>query len=324
MLTPRESSDAARDAVRLADLLADWTDWQTAVARSPHTIRHRLDSLERFQRLAGIDLLVADWRSISRFLARIDNISTRRNYHAILKAWFTWLRDVAEERDDNPMSKIPLPKMPTRRPKPVEEHELARILATGMYTKTRTMILLGFLQGMRVSEIASMHGSMINRRTRTMRIIGKGSRERVITVHPAIMAAADQYPADGWWFPSRERPGEPYRGVSVTSAVGRVFRRAGVASGGAHRLRHYYGTHTLDECGNIRVVAELLGHADLNTTAGYTLVYESQMREAVDALKVPLHVPRSRGPAAARKAITRDPQGPRPASETAAPLSRRA
>ena len=83
---------------------------------------------------------------------------------------------------------------------------------------------------------------------------------------------------------------------SVSAQLGRIMRKAGIPTGGGHRLRHWNATTLLDEGASIRTVQELLGHASLATTQVYTLVKDAAQDAAIMSIPVPLHVVRSRAP----------------------------
>lgn len=264
----------------------------TAAGLSQRTIAFRIETLGLFARRAGCDPATSTWQHCSGFLAD-DNLSraTKVNYYSTLNAWFTYLQRT-DQRADNPMLKLGKPKQPKHAPRPVTTEQLRQVLASGMYRKTRMMIMLAAFQGLRVSEIARMRGQNIS--GDTLRVIGKSGTDLVMPLHEAVAAYASAFPRIGLWFPSKADPARPVNGRSIGTTIALAMRRAGV-NATAHQLRHWFGTNTLETAGgNIRVVQELMRHASITSTMIYTLVGDEAQRTALDGLAVPLHAVRSR------------------------------
>lgn len=273
----------------LSELLSAWCLWMRAASRSTRTIDARRDLILQFARQSPTDILTCDWEEIAAFLLNERFCqSTRAQYQTMLRQWYRWLvaRGV---RSDNPVDELGKIRMARRLPRPVSTDQLGLALTSGRYySRTRTMILLGAFQGLRVSEIAKVRGEHL--RGGQFRVIGKGNKERLIPIHALIEAEAHCYPRIGPWFPSPADRSQPITGKNVSNVLGKALRRSGVDATG-HQLRHWYGTQSLRSAGgNIRVVQELLGHASLASTAIYTLVDDDQMRAAVNGLPVPLHL----------------------------------
>ncbi|MGI8881058.1 MAG: tyrosine-type recombinase/integrase [Jatrophihabitans sp.] len=161
--------------------------------------------------------------------------------------------------------------------------QLQQVLESGrFYGRTRTMILLGAYQGLRVHEIAKIRGEDFT--GDSLRVVGKGKVAADLPVHPVIAAEAARYPAVGWWFPSPYCEGEPVTANSVSGVISAALRRSGV-NATAHQLRHHFGTEILRASGgNLRVAQELLRHASPATTAVYTMIDDEQRRAAILAL----------------------------------------
>jgi len=256
------------------------------------TVKTRIETLDLFARRCHCDPMTAGWLEASEFigwpgLAR----TTQHNYYRTLKAWFTYLIQT-EQRTDNPILKLRAPKVPRAMPRPVTDAQLATVLSSGMYRRTRMMILLAAFQGLRVHEIAKMRGELIM--GERLRVIGKGGADVQIPLHAKVAELADRFPRIGLWFPAWDDPARPILSRSVGSTISKAMRRAGVDAT-AHQLRHYYGTHVMRESGgDIRVAQEALRHASISSTAIYTEVTFDQLRAVIDRLPVPLHVVRSR------------------------------
>lgn len=182
----------------------------------------------------------------------------------------------------------PRPKTPKGSPRPVSDIGLRELLEMRMHKRTRVMILLAALAGLRVHEIAKVRGEDIDIDARTLRVTGKGSRTDSIPLHNLLIAAALTMPARGWWFPANSRrPGQHLHSNSVSDIIGNAMRRAGV-QGTPHSLRHWYGTNLVAAGADLRTVQTLLRHANLQTTAIYVQVADAKRVDAIDRLTVPL------------------------------------
>ena len=275
----------------------DWRVWQTAQGLSPRTIQARCERVAELARFLGSDPSSATSDDVARFMAMLAGRSFRgrpmsrssmATYYAHLKAFFAW-QVTTERRPDNPCSRVPAPRRPKRYPRPVTDREIEAILSAPMHRRTRMMVLLAVYQGLRVHEIAKVRGEDVNLLDCLLTVAGKGDTVATLPLHPAVAEFAVTFPCKGYWFPTNaggnrlSGHGGPVLARSVSSIVGEVLDRAGV-DGGAHRLRHWYGTRLLKDGANIRVVQQLLRRASLQTTEVYTAVDFDQQREAILSL----------------------------------------
>lgn len=270
--------------------LTEWTEWQRAQGHSENTISARIRRIELFAETVG-NPVTATTQDVITYMASLHGRigkSTRATYFSHLRAWFDWLVKT-EKRDDDPTVRVPSPKSPARKPRPVTDEQLRLILATPMRQRTRMMVLLAAFQGLRAHEIAKFRGEHIDHTAHQLRVLGKGGVDRTLPLHPIVAEYAQDFPTRGYWF---EAQGEGNKGGhihsrSVSDAVGDVLRRAGVPTGAAHRLRHTYATRLVSNGQNLRVIQELLRHASLQTTQIYTGVTFDQQREALATLDMP-------------------------------------
>ncbi|HET7496762.1 MAG TPA: tyrosine-type recombinase/integrase [Candidatus Eisenbacteria bacterium] len=140
--------------------------------------------------------------------------------------------------------------------------------------------------GLRVGELASLTRDRVDERRMLIRVLGKGSRERVVPVGQRALAALRRF----WALAGGEpRPGDPLLrgrsgGVSARTLerdVQSLLARLGPnAATHPHALRHSFATHLLDAGANLRAVQELLGHQNLRTTQIYTHVTRRRLKEA--------------------------------------------
>ncbi|MEV8338956.1 tyrosine-type recombinase/integrase [Leucobacter sp. NPDC077196] len=274
-----------------SEVIVAFNQYQQAQSLSIRTIKNRefiLRPLARFTEKLFTEMTTADLRS---YLARGEvKASTLRIERAAMVALFAFL-EADGYRDDNPALRLAPVKVPRREPRPFSNDQIEAMLSSGAYKRTRAMIMLGYYQGFRVSQIANMRGDMIDYSGDTLRTVAKGAKERHLPLHPAIRDLAQTMP-DTWWFPSPHRDG-PIRSTSVTDAITEAKRRAGITDPRLtpHSLRHSFGTALVDQGVDIRVVQELMLHEDISTTQIYTSVSDARKREGIvtlDSVSAPL------------------------------------
>lgn len=266
-----------------------WATWQYAQSLSYRTVTERTWTVGRMALWCGVSPERATLEHIVRWLAEGADgdegwsARTRWTYHSALRAWFLWLQTQGH-RVDNPMVHIPSPRRPKSEARPVTDEELGRILRVRMWRRTRAMVLLAVLGGLRVHEIAKVKGEHIDLIARTITVTGKGGATKVRPLHPDVVEIAYQMPRKGYWFPNKS--GGHIRRESVSHTLGQVFTRAGV-QGAGHRLRHWYCTSLLDAGVDLRTTQELARHASIQSTEIYTRVSDARLAEGIERLRLP-------------------------------------
>lgn len=276
--TPRTADD---------DALDDFTAEQRSRNLSPQTIRTYRSVLDTLRHEIG-SLLEATPRDLRLFQGR-DGITpgTRRVNRAVMVAFYRFLR-LEGYRDDDPSERLATVKVPRAEPRPLSVAQVDLMLDSGAYRRTRAMILIGYYQGFRVSQIARVHGTDIDLAAGTILTTGKGNKTRSLPLHPVVAELAATMPRDGYWFPARHGRTGHVSGHSVTDLISRAIRRAGITDPGLtpHSLRHSFGSDLVDRGVDIRVVQELMMHESLATTQIYTRVSERLKREGIVTLPV--------------------------------------
>lgn len=273
-----------------SEKINEWRTWMQAEGYSTiNSIPPRVRRVGDFASTIACKPEDATTEDIVNYLASLRvTKSTRATYHSHLRGFFLWLVQTGY-RDDNPMDRVRAQKVPQRQPRPVTDRELEAILNTQVRKRTRMMILLAFCQGLRVHEIAKFRGEDANLVDRLIFVDGKGGKKAELPMHPFVAELADKFPRRGYWFPAHSDNAHKTPHVlprSVSNILCQVFKRAGV-SGGAHRLRHWHGTHMLEEGVDVRIVQTMLRHENLSTTALYTKVNPQQQRAALDTIRMP-------------------------------------
>lgn len=222
-------------------------------------------------------------------LARGGARSTIARHTAAIRNFTAWA--VREEiLASDPAAALTSPRADQRLPTPLDESEartlinLARAEAvdgTPAQMRAWAILELTYACGLRVSEVCALDVSSLNREALTVRVIGKGNKERVVPYGPPAREALDHWLVRGRPQLVAQSSGEALflgdRGGRidprvVRSMVHRMADKAGVHDVAPHGLRHSTATHLLQGGADLRAVQEMLGHASLSTTQRYTHV----------------------------------------------------
>ncbi|MDR6868159.1 site-specific recombinase XerD [Microbacterium resistens] len=290
-------------------LLEEFAIDQRAAGLTASTVRQRLSTVRALVTMQGVSLLTATARDLKVFLGR-ERISagTRRGYRVVLRAFFKFLQD-AGLRPDDPAANLPPVRVLRRHARPFSAEQIDAMMTTGAYRRTRVMILLGYVQGFRVSQIARVHGRDIDLVAGTISTVGKHGKETTFPLHPMLAEFAHEMPQDDWWFPARAGSTAPDGHIfpsSVSSQISEAKRRAGITDPTltAHSLRHSFGSHLFANGADIRVIQELMAHETIETTQIYVGVTQQQKTAALNALPGVAMPARSGRPPAGRHALT--------------------
>jgi integrase/recombinase XerD len=204
----------------------------------------------------------------------------------------------------NPATLLQVRRVSGRLPQPLGQSDVRRLLgATGDCAprplRDRGMLELLYATGLRVSELVGLRTEALDLEAGHVRVLGKGSRERVVPIGSVARAAMLAYlersrPA---LLRGRQSPyvfvttwGRPFTRQGFWKCLKGYVRALGLPSRvGPHSLRHSFATHLLEGGADLRAVQAMLGHADIGTTQIYTHVVPSRLRAVYRA-----HHPRAR------------------------------
>lgn len=253
-----------------------------------------LDGYERWLRLRGLSASTVtqrvkwarhrleEWgtwhRTTVELLDHLDQHDgwTRRTYHSAAVSLYAWMVEVGE-LEVSPMDGVRRNKSPRPRPNPLSPAEAAAAVAAAD-GRVAGFLLLGLYAGLRAHEIAKMHGRDIT--ATSLYILGKGGQGAAVPTHPILWDLAQEYPRDGYWFPSPRR-GRDFLSTSiVTQSVADHFRSLGM-DGSVHRTRSTYATNLLRAGVNLRVIQDLLRHDHLSSTQHYLGVSDTERMDAI-------------------------------------------
>jgi len=240
---------------------------------------------------------VAWLRGMENTEFKIGESSIARNIISI-RSYFTYL--AKEHKFNNPSSNFKPPKIGKRLPKALTIDQVMSMLNIAgtdlISSRDKALVELLYATGARVSELINLNTLDISTAdtqagaTTTVKLKGKGGKERVVPIGSFAVAAVNDYLV-------RSRPtllkvstqkalflnqrGGRLSRQSAWNLVAKAAERAGLSEQVTpHSMRHSFATHLLDGGADIRVVQELLGHSSVTTTQIYTLITIDHLRES--------------------------------------------
>ncbi|MEM1044818.1 MAG: tyrosine recombinase XerC [Pseudomonadota bacterium] len=253
---------------------------------------------EHFGEAAGLDRVAAlkppDIRGFMAKRRRGDKVGGRTLARGLagIRSFFRFLerRGLANAAALSairpPKEARPLPKpLPARQAKAVTDFASSLNEEPWIAARDAAVLTLLYGAGLRISEALALNRRDAPRRgQRSLRVVGKGGKERVVPILPVIVDALESYIAlcpfglepDGALF--RGARGGPLRARILQGAVQKMRGALGLPdSATPHALRHSFATHLMEAGGDLRSIQELLGHASLSTTQIYTAVDSARL-----------------------------------------------
>jgi integrase/recombinase XerC len=291
---------------------------------SPHTVSAYLADIAQLA-------LFCDARKIARF-SDVDSLQVRtfaaathtqglaarsiQRRLSALRTFFEFLmREGASAR--NPAVEVRAPKQKKRLPTTLDADQMGRLLAfrtdDNLSARDKAVMELFYSSGLRLAELVSLDMASIDLKDRTVRVLGKGAKSRVLPIGRHAIAALERWLCERTAILARTpagaqavfvgRGGRRLSARAVQLRVDLWARRQGLGVHvHPHMFRHSFATHLLESSGNLRGVQELLGHADIATTQVYTHLDFQHLAKVYDAS----HPRARRRRAASRSAGRRD------------------
>ena len=267
--------------------------------------RNTLDSYRRdlikfstwLEKQRNATVLQATHSDIQGYLAQLvvvqkaKSSSTGRNISS-LKRLFRYLVRQGKISAD-PTLQIDTPKLPRNLPKSLTEQDVEQLLAvpdvqTPLGLRDRTMFEVLYATGLRVSELVTLRITQVSMDMGVVRVMGKGSKERLVPLGEEALDWLHRYMADGRGvLLGRQQTDALFvtaRGEGMTRQMFWYLIRKYAMQGGLHKplsphtLRHAFATHLLNHGADLRVVQMLLGHSDISTTQIYTHVARERLK----------------------------------------------
>lgn len=219
-------------------------------------------------------------KSAARMLSSI-----RRYYQYLL---------LSHQREDDPSALIESPKAMRQLPRTPSEQEVEALLEiintdTDTGLRDKAMIELMYASGLRVSELVQLQLRQINFNLGVIRIVGKGSKERMVPIGEIALDYVQRYLHQGRQNLLQNHSGDAVflssRGQAITRQafwqnIKKYLLAAGLDSSySPHTLRHAFATHLLNHGADLRTLQMLLGHSDLSTTQIYTHIAQQRLAE---------------------------------------------
>jgi len=244
------------------------------------------------QQLIGVDaVLVQNYLGI-RLQQKLSSRTSAR-FLSCVRGFYRYL--IRENRiSENPVALVDNPKLSRPLPKSLSETDVEALLAAPDVTdpvglRDRTMLEVLYACGLRVTELVELTMPQINLRQNVVRVMGKGSKERLIPMGEEAAAWLARYLREARPVLLNNMPDE----IVFPSMRAQVMTRqtfwyrikhwamvAGIKKDlSPHTLRHAFATHLLNHGADLRVVQLLLGHSDLSTTQIYTHVAKLRMKQ---------------------------------------------
>jgi len=246
----------------------------------------------------GTALLAVKPTQIRQYIAHMfdgrgyDSRTVCRKLSSI-RALYRFLK-ITSVLENDPAAAIPGPSVSKKRPAPLKVDEVMKLLRTSLAGRTDEARLrdvaimeLFYASGMRRAEVAGVRLADVDLAERTIRVTGKGNKERTVVINRTSAAAIDAYlrvrpqSADPRLFLGRGGKG------LTPKHVWRIFRAIYRISGiqkhaSPHTLRHSFATHLVENGVDLETVRELLGHESLATTGVYLQLAMGHKRRAYD------------------------------------------
>lgn len=220
---------------------------------------------------------------------------TRARKVSSLRQFFHYLTEVVHKLDDNPAKNLSTPKLPSRMPKHLtldQSLQLLQVAGQGKYAERDYCIITLLLNcGLRRAEIAGLNRTDV-RDDNTLRVIGKGNKERILYLNEACQQALAAYlpkrPLEGTKDKKALFYGHTKDRISLQGihyiVKGYLKQVDGAEEFSTHKLRHTAATLMYQQGGvDLLVLKEMLGHKNLGTTEIYTHTSNEQLRKAANA-----------------------------------------
>lgn len=231
------------------------------------------------------NLLSINNKDIKEFIKKSNNLSTKTLAHrlTVINSFYNYL--LSENIISiNPCYSINMPKIPSKLPEVLSEEEVDKLLDINLVDKysyrNKAMLELLYATGMRASELTNLKLNNIDLDSCIVRIMGKGSKERIVPINDTTIKYLNIY-INNYRKEILNKKDSEY--LFISNALKPITRqglfkiikkeciRAGIKKNVyPHILRHSFATHLLNHGANIRIIQELLGHEDITTTEIYT------------------------------------------------------
>jgi site-specific recombinase XerD len=260
--------------------LGGFAEWAAGQDRDPGEVRHR--DVRRYA--AGLSSEGAAPATVARKLAAVRGL-----YGFLVRT---------DRCGQNPAELVSSPKRSEKLPQILSTEQMRTLLEriparTSLELRDRAMLELAYSCGLRCEEIVNLDTDAFDFESEQLRVLGKGSKERLLPVGEHAQRALRRYldRGRGALIAERREPalflsktGRRLSNSDITRRLALWTREAALAAGvSPHSLRHSFATHLLEGGADLRTIQELLGHASISTTQVYTRVDAARLRDTYAA-----------------------------------------
>ena len=263
---------------------------------SKNTISSYKNDLEKFTEFfKNKNLKNLNNNDLKKYIQNLNKAMTAKSVArniSTLKSFYKFLL-LEKYIDKTPLGNIVMPKIKKDLPKVLSEEEVTKLLNFNIKDKfdyrNKAMLELMYSSGLRVSELIDLKVNDIDIETETVRIFGKGSKERIVPLGEYAMTAIKEYIT--YYRPLLiKKNNSNYlflssRGDKMTrQAFFKILRKIAKEQNiktefSPHTLRHSFATHLLKYGADLRSIQELLGHSDVSSTQIYTHITNERLKE---------------------------------------------
>ena len=272
---------------------------------SPHTAIGYQHDLRVFTEFCTKQSLT-EWPQVDNFHIRsfaaaehrrgISPRSIQRRLSAV-RSFFDFLleREKEQQLRANPAKEVRAPKRSKRLPKTLDADQMARLLAfrgeVQIEVRDKAMLELFYSSGLRLAELAGLNWGGLDLADRTVRVLGKGGKERIVPLGSYAVRALSEWSREiGSAACAKEQAvfvganGRRLGPRAIQLRVAQWARRQGLGMHvHPHMFRHSFASHLLESSHDLRGVQELLGHANISTTQVYTHLDFQHLAKIYDA-----------------------------------------
>lgn len=259
---------------------------------SMNTINSYLSDIKEYQEFKKGDILSSTKEDILAYLKTIKNLESTTISHKIssLKSFFKYYQK-REKIKVNPLANIKSPKIAKKLPTYLTLEEISKLLDVEIKSpydaRNKAILELLYSSGIRISELCNMQTSNYNSYECIIRLIGKGSKERIIPLGDYAISVLEDYINNYRPKINKKNINSIFinnRGDAVSRQfIFKVIKKECLKKGirknvSPHTLRHTFATHLLQNGADLRIIQELLGHENISTTQIYTHVSNQELK----------------------------------------------
>lgn len=259
---------------------------------SMNTINSYLSDIKEYQEFKKGDILSSTKEDILAYLKTIKDFESTTISHKIssLKSFFKYYQK-REKIKANPLANIKSPKIAKKLPTYLTLEEVSKLLDVEIKSpydaRNKAILELLYSSGIRISELCNMQTSNYNSYECIIRLIGKGSKERIIPLGDYAISVLEDYINNYRPKINKKNINSIFinnRGDAVSRQfIFKVIKKECLKKGirknvSPHTLRHTFATHLLQNGADLRIIQELLGHENISTTQIYTHVSNQELK----------------------------------------------